>query len=220
MTEGPAPTPPLDHRHPALHAPPRPRSWRTVLVWAFVGFGAFVLLVAILLPSLGRAREGANRVKCASNLRQIGQAALMYANDHGGQLPPDLQALYLHGDLTSEVFICPSDDKGHPTGATAQQVVASMLDGNHLSFVWAGAGVTTTTADPANVVIAFDLERHVPKETAPGKGINALLADGSATFVNEATARAIWAQFAAGVRPIRLPAASSGAASQPTTRSL
>ena len=31
------------------------------------------VLISILLPSLNRARETANRIKCASNMRQIGQ---------------------------------------------------------------------------------------------------------------------------------------------------
>jgi prepilin-type processing-associated H-X9-DG protein len=45
------------------------------------------LLVSFLLPSLCRSSETANRVKCASNLRQIGQAILIYSNDNRGALP-------------------------------------------------------------------------------------------------------------------------------------
>ncbi|MCA9282676.1 MAG: DUF1559 domain-containing protein [Phycisphaerales bacterium] len=46
------------------------------------------LLMAILLPTLGRAYETARRVQCASNQRQIGLALHMYADNHGGVLPP------------------------------------------------------------------------------------------------------------------------------------
>ena len=43
--------------------------------------------VSILLPALSRAREAAMQVKCASNMRQIGQGMMLYANAHNGKLP-------------------------------------------------------------------------------------------------------------------------------------
>ena len=48
------------------------------------------VLIAILAPSLGRARQQAYQVKCAANLRNIGQGIFQYVNDRtngNGRLP-------------------------------------------------------------------------------------------------------------------------------------
>jgi prepilin-type processing-associated H-X9-DG protein len=46
-----------------------------------------VFLVAIFLPIRQHPHRTANRVKCASNLRQIGQAILLYSNENHGAYP-------------------------------------------------------------------------------------------------------------------------------------
>ncbi|MBU4377021.1 MAG: type II secretion system GspH family protein [Candidatus Omnitrophica bacterium] len=45
------------------------------------------LLIAFLSPVMGAAREGARRAQCANNLRQLGMANYMYADDHNGLIP-------------------------------------------------------------------------------------------------------------------------------------
>ena len=57
------------------------------LVELLVVIGIIALLISILLPALNAAKERANRVKCSSNLRQIGQGLLLYANDNKGIYP-------------------------------------------------------------------------------------------------------------------------------------
>jgi len=57
------------------------------LVELLVVIGIIAVLVAILLPTLNRARESARRTKCLANLRGIGQLVMMYANQFKGQMP-------------------------------------------------------------------------------------------------------------------------------------
>ena len=57
------------------------------LVELLVVIGIIAVLVGILLPALARAREAANTIKCAANLRSIGQGVGMYLSQNKGDVP-------------------------------------------------------------------------------------------------------------------------------------
>jgi prepilin-type N-terminal cleavage/methylation domain-containing protein/prepilin-type processing-associated H-X9-DG protein len=57
------------------------------LVELLVVIGIISLLISILLPALGKAREAANTIKCASNLHTIGEGVAIYIANNRGFLP-------------------------------------------------------------------------------------------------------------------------------------
>jgi prepilin-type N-terminal cleavage/methylation domain-containing protein/prepilin-type processing-associated H-X9-DG protein len=57
------------------------------LVELLVVIGIIAILIAVLLPALGRARIQAQRVACSSNLRQLVMALHMFAQEHDSYLP-------------------------------------------------------------------------------------------------------------------------------------
>ena len=57
------------------------------LVELLVVIGIIAILIAILMPVLGRARDQARGVACSSNLRQLMMGVHMFAADHKGHTP-------------------------------------------------------------------------------------------------------------------------------------
>ena len=107
------------------------------LIELLVVIGIIGVLLGILLPTVGRARESGRRAACLANLRQVHQAFLLFADDHDGRVPIGYRAvggkptkqfnsmiysgtakkfclfgtLYQSGHMKRpEAFFCPSND--------------------------------------------------------------------------------------------------------------
>jgi prepilin-type processing-associated H-X9-DG protein/prepilin-type N-terminal cleavage/methylation domain-containing protein len=79
------------------------------LVELLVVLGVIAVLVGMLMPMLNRAREAGNAIQCASNLRQLLSAMLMYAGENRQYLPP----AHLH-------FYTQNNHRWHGTRASGQ----------------------------------------------------------------------------------------------------
>ncbi len=132
-----------------------------------------LLLIAILLPGLNKAYETANRIKCASNMRQIGQAMLLYANENQNVYPDSFGPLLETQDITARVFLCPSTTDKAPTG-TSQQVVAAIDSGTAGSYLYFGKGLDPS-AGPTTVLVTEPVSNHT-------NGGNVLYGDGHVAF--------------------------------------
>lgn len=96
------------------------------------------ILAAMLLPVLGVAREKARRISCAGNLKQLGMAIMMYADDHNGVLPAPLWASDFNEMLNEKyvedlnAFVCPTAEgpSGHGTYYGYRGKGKSFSDGN------------------------------------------------------------------------------------------
>lgn len=135
------------------------------------------MLVSILLPSLNRARETANRVKCAAQEKAIANAILMYSNDNRGNYPPDMVTLatYLenNGFGRGTLLLCPSGDPALPPNIAQMTIeqYATWANDNS-SYIYIGGGLTNRTATADTIVLYEKPDDH------SGDGMNLLYGDG------------------------------------------
>jgi prepilin-type processing-associated H-X9-DG protein len=187
--------PPLDKLLPEL-APALKVSWADASGWHSrsrepfpisspqsdqMTVGVTALATSILLPSLNRARETANRIKCATNERQMGMDCLLWANNHNGHYPASIADI-LTQDPQPQIFLCPSSNTSLPANAKAMapEALAAWLT-DHGDYVYVGAGSNAASTGADQIIVYEKPENH-------GQGMNILFGDGHVEFVKIANA--------------------------------
>src|ERR1035438_423551 len=86
------------------------------LIELLVVIAIIAILAALLLPALGRGKDAARTMQCASNLRQLGFGMVMYFGDNHDKYPQitewtqyqQYSALASYVANSRQIFICPS----------------------------------------------------------------------------------------------------------------
>jgi type II secretory pathway pseudopilin PulG len=163
-----------------------------------VVIGIIALLIAMLLPALGKAREQAHRTACLSNLRSIGQAMYLYANGHRDRLPNSAPTavwdsslggralLALAADYAQPaIFRCPSDNDPTPTAIDNTDYFvenSARLSYEFYPIWWAGGDGPMLSRLKGRAPLAWDLDGGEPKSTRLQnhgvRGGNVLISDG------------------------------------------
>lgn len=179
------------------------RSLSFTLIELLVVIAIIAILVAMLLPAVGRARESARKTACLNNLRQMGAAFSMYANDHGDHLPlilggaPPPNDLWYHAlasyiaskDIAANwppggVYRCPSSQALTPHYAMSKAVTGVVI-----SVISDPAGAIVVADADANLEGGLDLAdpHYSLNPTRHSGGANYLFADWHAAYLQRTT---------------------------------
>lgn len=162
------------------------------------------ILAGILVPVLGKARENARRASCASNLKQIGLALNIYADEHNDSFPTatngsgtvSLSKLYNTYVTDKKIFMCPS---GTVTETTLGLVVVTNINdnapgGDPNSGSYAYDDSKGATSDPG-VAVASDMPSSLTGlaigPNHGGKGHNVLFVDGHVEWLGTVSSHSV-----------------------------
>jgi prepilin-type N-terminal cleavage/methylation domain-containing protein/prepilin-type processing-associated H-X9-DG protein len=172
--------------------PPHQRIRKTAftLIELLVVIAIVALLAALLLPTLGRAKESARAAVCLSNLHQIGIALQIYVQDNHNKLPvmrdvltdtnaaatntfPAINTVLASQLGNTNVLRCPSDLQNFFELTGSSYAWNSLLNGEDADHLV----VFNITFAAQEIPVVYD-KADFHKLRGPSKAVNYLYADG------------------------------------------
>ncbi len=121
------------------------------IILGIIHLALIPIMLAMLMPALTRAREQARRASCMNNLKQVGLACHMFAQDHSGKFPENPDNLFPEYLTSSNVLFCPSSSITIPKKITK--------DNATLCYEYVSG--LTEEYDPGCLVMYDRIENHL-----------------------------------------------------------
>lgn len=143
------------------------------------------LLMAVLIPTIWRARPDAHHAWCMTNLKQIGLGIAQYYDDYSNQMPRMVSISGLARDIAPyisgqpRVFVCPQDKSRKPANH-----ITNVTQSNYAfvtNVAWQSPVMEPLAFDqlqPAGITVLTGRNTWSPTKSAHKEGGNVLWTDG------------------------------------------
>ena len=144
------------------------------LIELLVVVAIIAILAGLLLPALASAKAKSRQTKCISNMRQIGLAMVMYADDFNGKPPTTthnnlstnaswINLLKPYAGKVDQIRICPADARGTErlTNNATSYIINDLVSGDVVLDPFGNALEASTRLDklpdPSGTMIMFEV---------------------------------------------------------------